>query len=82
MSDAKAARRDQARYYATTHTQQRTMLSDGALTELCATYLELLADFRALEAAHETQDQALDEALRQRDVLRTMTSRRGAEGEG
>ena len=71
----KAERRQQAEYYATTHTTKGTLLSQAAEDELCAAYLELLAEHRALEQAHETNDQALDEALRQRDGLRREVER-------
>lgn len=62
-------RRSQALYAARTHTTKGTLLSDGAVRELCDAFLELHAAHRALEMAHETQDTALDEALRQRAEL-------------
>lgn len=88
---AKAERREYALYAATTHTVKGTLLSDRAKTGLCEAYLELHGDLRALEkahaaleAAHEMLDQALDEALRQRDGLRRELARyrRETGGEG
>lgn len=83
--------REAARYYATTHTVKGTLLSQAAEDTLCTAFLELDAAHTALGrehaglvAAHEMQDQALDEALRQRDGLRRELAkyRRETGGEG
>lgn len=90
-ADPKAERRADALYAATTHTTKGTLLSDRAKTGLCEAFLELHGDFSALgkahaalERAHEMNDQALDEALRQRDGLRRELARyrRETGGEG
>lgn len=62
-------RRSQALYAARTHTTKGTLLSDSSVRELAEAFIELHTAHRALEQAHETQDTALDEALRQRTEL-------------
>lgn len=76
----KLERRSSALYAARTRAAKGTLLSDGAVDELGEAFLELHADFVALEQAHETQDTALDEALRQRDGLRRELAKYRREG--